>query len=156
MKKISLVIALFIAIGAFAQKRGCQGGHERGDAFTPEQKTQLMVMKLSIALDLSKKQENEITPIVAKKVNKMLEMKDHKKGDKGKGERKELSSDEKFAMAMKHVEEKKALQEKMKNILDKDQYAQWKKMQKKHMNKKQKGENGKGKRKGGDERRGDC
>lgn len=137
MKKISLVIALFLAIGAFAQKGGHKGKHAKGNDFTPEQKTQLMVMKLSIALDLSEKQEAAITPIVAQKVSKMAEMKGRKKG--GKAERKEISSEEKFEMTKKHLEAQKAVQEKMKKILDRDQYVQWKKMQKKHMKKRQKG-----------------
>lgn len=130
MKKTSLVIALFIAIGAFAQKRG----QEKKDNFTPEQKTQLMVMKMSLELDLSEKQEAKITPIVAEKVNKMEErkakFKNRKKGERP--ERKEISSEEKFKMAMAHLEAQKDLQNKMRNILDDDQYAQWKKIQKKH------------------------
>lgn len=133
MKKLSLVIALFIAIGAFAQKRGQEGRGPKGNDFTPEQKTQLMVMKLSVALDLSEKQEAAITPLVAEKIEKMAEKRGYKKGERA--ERKELSSDEKFEMAMKRLEEQKILQTKMKDILDKDQYAQWRKMHKKQMEK---------------------
>lgn len=152
MKKFSLLVALLIAVGAFAQKRG----HEKKDAFTPEQKTKLMVMKMSLELDLTEKQEAKITPIVAEKVNKMEErmakFKDHKKGERP--ERKEISSEEKFKMALDHLEEQKALQNKMKNILDKDQYAQWKKMQKKHgQAKKRMAMKNHGKKKGDDKRR---
>ncbi|MGY5355556.1 hypothetical protein [Wenyingzhuangia sp. IMCC45467] len=124
MKKLSLLIALFIAIGAFAQKQ----------SFTAEQKTQLMVKKMSLDLDLSEKQEAKIAPIIAEKVNKMeariADFKEaRKKGERP--ERKEISSEEKFNMAMTHLEEQKVLQNKMKNILNKEQYAQWKEIHKK-------------------------
>ena len=135
MKKISLVVALFVAIGAFAQKHGPEK-----ESFTVEQKTQLMIKKMSIELDLTSKQVTQITPIVVDKATKMEARKAEFKGEKGehKQERKMLSSDEKFKMAMAHLEEQEALQNKMKNILNKDQYATWKKMHKKHSEKRNK------------------
>ncbi|ANW94853.1 hypothetical protein AXE80_00440 [Wenyingzhuangia fucanilytica] len=126
MKKISLLIATFVFVGAFAQKN-----KPKKESFTAEQKTQLMVKKMSVALDLTEKQEAKITPIVADKVKKieakMAEFKDRKKGERP--ERKEISNEEKFKTAMAHLEEQKALQNKMKSILNKEQYVSWKEMQ---------------------------
>lgn len=135
MKKISLVVALFVAIGAFAQKQRPQK-----KSFTVEQKTQLMIKKMSIDLDLTPKQVAKITPIVVDKATKMEARKAEFKGKKGehKPERKMLSSDEKFKIAMDRLEEQETLQNQMKNILDKDQYVTWKKMHKKHGDKRRK------------------
>ncbi|GGF61993.1 hypothetical protein [Wenyingzhuangia marina] len=128
MKKISLVVALFVAIGAFAQKQ-----HPQKETFTAEQKTQLMVKKMSLELDLSKKQISKITPIVAEKVNKMeAKIAEFKVKREAKTKRKALTSDEKYNMAIAQLDEKIALQNQMKSILNKEQYATWKQMHKKH------------------------
>lgn len=128
MKKISLLVALFVAIGAFAQKQRPQK-----ENFTAEQKTQLMVKKMSLELDLSKKQISKITPIVAQRVTKMeTKMAEFKAKREAKTERKALTSDEKYNMAIAQLDEKIALQNQMKSILNKEQFATWKEIHKKH------------------------
>lgn len=136
MKKTSFLIALLITATLFAQKKH----HAKKDSFTVDQKTQLMVKKLNILLDLSSKQVAEITPIVADKVAKMHAKKEEFKAKRENKEehKKMLSSDEKFEIAMKRLEEQEALQNKMENILNKDQYVIWKKMYHKHLQKRMK------------------
>lgn len=129
MKKILLLAVFIISSTVFSQKRQ----HQKNELST-EQKTQLMIKKLSIDLDLSSKQIAKITPIMVDKATKMEAKKAEFKSKRGehKQDRKILSSDDKFKMAMAHLEEQEAFQNKMKNILNKDQYATWKEMHKKH------------------------
>lgn len=122
MKQFSLLLALFTFISLSAQKKN----HKKSD-FSPEQKTQLIVKKLTNALELSDKQSNQITPLIAIKVQKM---KEHKAFRTKKHQK--ISSDEKFEMAMNHLDQQAKMQSEMKKILNKDQYTQWKAMQKKH------------------------
>ncbi|MDO6736818.1 hypothetical protein [Wenyingzhuangia sp. 2_MG-2023] len=150
MKKILLLAVLFISITAFSQKKQ----HPKTE-FTTEQKTQLIIKKMTIDLDLTPKQVAKITPIVVEKASKMEARKAEFKSKKGdhKSKRKILSSDDKFKMAMAHLEEQETLQNKMKNILDKEQYVTWKKMHKKHGEKRKQIAMKHGDKKKGDSRR---
>ncbi|NIJ44162.1 hypothetical protein FHR24_000601 [Wenyingzhuangia heitensis] len=125
MKQVSLLFALLITLSISAQKR-----HHLKNDFTAEQKTQLMVKKMTVALDLSEKQVTKITPIITVNVREMEKKMADRKANKES--RKDLSSDEKYNLAMSHLDEQAKLNKLMKDILDKDQYVTWTRMQKKH------------------------
>lgn len=122
MKQFSLLLALFTFISLSAQKKN----HKKSD-FTTEQKTQLIIKKLTNALELSDKQSQKIAPLVAIKVQ---QMKEHRAT--GAKKHQKVSSDEKFQMAMSHLDQQAKMQAEIKKILSKDQYTQWKAMQKRH------------------------
>jgi len=127
MKQVILIATLFISVHTFAQKK-CQ---QKSD-FSATQKTQLLIKKMTIELDLNAKQISQITPIV----NERIKTREAKCSEDKKENRKLLSSDEKFEMKMECLNKQETLQNKMKEILRKEQYDTWKEMRKKHMHKK--------------------
>jgi len=127
MKQVILMATLFMSVYTFAQKK-CQQKSE----FSATQKTQLLIKKMTIELDLNAKQVSQITPIV----NERIKTREAKCSEDKKENRKLLSSDEKFEMKMEYLNKQETLQNKMKNILKKEQYISWKELFKKHHHKK--------------------
>ncbi len=137
MKKLIVTIVLVISSLSFAQEKS---------KLSPEQQTELQVKKMTLALDLDTKQQNELKTILLeqnkKRATKIAELKDKKKqGVK-------LSANEKFEMKSKMLDEKIEHKARMKKILKPEQFLKWEKHQEnrtKKMNQKRK--NNKEKRK---------
>ena len=137
MKKLIVTIVLVISSLSFAQEKS---------KLSPEQQTELQVKKMTLALDLDTKQQNELKTILLeqnkKRATKIAELKDKKKqGVK-------LSANEKFEMKSKMLDEKIEHKARMKKILKPEQFQKWKHHQEnrtKKMNQKRK--NNKEKRK---------
>ena len=137
MKKLIVTIVLVISSLSFAQEKS---------KLSPEQQTELQVKKMTLALDLDTKQQNELKTILLeqnkKRATKIAELKDKKKqGVK-------LSANEKFEMKSKMLDEKIEHKARMKKILKPEQFQKWEQHQEnrtKKMNQKRK--NSKEKRK---------
>lgn len=142
MKKlITAVLIAAISITGFAQekheshekneKHDCKmhEGHKM-EKFTPEQRNQLMLKKMTLELDLNSTQQKEMSKIIsdqsAKKEAHMKKMKE--KMDK----KEEPTSDEIFEMKSKMLDDKIEMKEKMKKILTPEQYKKWEKSKKDH------------------------
>jgi hypothetical protein len=112
----------------------------------------LAVKKLTLALDLSEKQQNKIKPLIqaqaAGKKAAMQKMKEFKKSET------KPTSDEVYAMQSKRLDNKIAFKKSMKNILNAEQFEKFEKIAKRRMQKekKLKGKNGKKKRRMAKER----
>ena len=137
MKKLIVTIVLVISSLSFAQEKS---------KLSPEQQTELQVKKMTLALDLDTKQQNELKTILLeqnkKRATKIAELKDKKKqGVK-------LSANEKFEMKSKMLDEKIEHKARIKKILKPEQFQKWEQHQEnrtKKMNQKRK--NNKEKRK---------
>ncbi len=116
MKKIlSILLVLGLVITSSAQKR-----KEKKDQFTVEQRTELTLKKMTLHLDLSKGQQNKIRPLIAESIAK-------KKNRKSREEMKKLTKDERFQLKMNELDAKIALKNRMKNILDNQQFEKYEK-----------------------------
>jgi hypothetical protein len=130
MKKLILAITLVMTTLTFAQEKS---------KLSPEQQTELQVKKMTLALDLDTKQQNELKTILLeqnkKRATKIAELKDKKKqGVK-------LSANEKFEMKSKMLDEKIEHKARMKKILKPEQFQKWEQHQEnrtKKMNQKRK------------------
>lgn len=128
MKKVISILILIFAFNfsAEAQKKKRK---EKKPKFTVEQHTELTVKKMTLALDLSAKQQNEIRPLIkAQAAEKMAAIQKRKEL---RSENKKPSSKELFEMKSKQLDNRIAFKNKMKNILNKEQYEKFKKMNKK-------------------------
>lgn len=97
--------------------------------FTVEQQTELAVKKMTLHLDLSAKQQNQLKPIIASKMadrNAFIE-----KRKEARKEKKRPTSDEIYAMQSKKLDNEIAMKNTMKDILNKEQFEKFEKMQKK-------------------------
>lgn len=130
MKKIILVALLMVGTIVVAQERNKRQQGEKGTPFTSEQKSQLMLKKMTLALDLTDSQQKEFKTIIAEKMSKMEAKKAEMKAMKEKGVR--PTSDERFAMASKMLDEQIANKKRMEKILNPKQYEKWTAMVEKH------------------------
>ena len=126
MKKIASILILVFAftLTAEAQKRR----KDQKPKLTVEQHTDLAVKKMTLSLDLSEKQQNQIKPLISAQIaSKKAEMQKRKENRVAKTR---PSSDEIYAMKSKHLDKKIAFKNKMKNILNKEQFEKFEKMKK--------------------------
>ncbi|BAO55667.1 hypothetical protein [Nonlabens marinus] len=126
MKNILLpLVFMFAIISVQAQKRGTDRQNDRRDIaanIAPEQLASMQAQKMTLALDLTDKQQKEIeavlaTSIAERKANKMT-----------KEEFKALPTDQKMAMKQKSMDQKIATKRAFKKIMNEEQYSQFEKM----------------------------
>ena len=135
MKKLIVVAILAMSLSGIAQEKKNDARSERTE-FTPQQRTELQVKKLTLELDLSAKQQKEISEIVAKQQVK----RESRRMDliNRKAENKKLTADEKFVLKSKALDERIALKSEMKKILTPEQLVKWEKKPRKHLKMQQK------------------
>lgn len=120
---------LIIGLGAMAQKPNQEKGHRSyKNNMSPEQMATLQTKRMTLALDLTDAQQKQIQSLnlenATKRADKMKEM----KAKKESGELKKPTSEDRFAMQSALLDHQIAQKERIKKILDKDQYAKWEKM----------------------------
>lgn len=135
MKKMFMVAIMMIGISSFAQEKKISENKpqrsERTDVpqmekFTPEQRKQLQLKKMTLALDLNTNQQKEMEKIIseqsAQREAKMAERKAAKES------KKQLTSEERFAMENKRLDDQIAMKARVKKILNAEQFEKWEKM----------------------------
>ncbi|TDD94403.1 hypothetical protein [Flavobacterium cellulosilyticum] len=123
MKKLVLVVFLMVGTIIVAQERNRRHQGEERTPFTSEQRSQLMLKKMTLELDLNDTQQKEFKSIIAEKMEKMEAKKTAMKTMKEKGVR--PTSDERFAMESKMLDEQIATKKRMEKILNPKQYEKW-------------------------------
>jgi hypothetical protein len=129
MRKLIVAALLLVGMTSFAQESNKMERRQHGmetEKFTSEQRNELMLKKMTLELDLSAKQQNQMKSIIAEKSAKHDAM---MKNRKEKTER--PTRDERFAMKSKMLDEQIIMTGKMKNILSPEQYEKWNAMQEK-------------------------
>lgn len=128
MKKILVVAFLTLSMVGFAQNRQGKMNPERAqmEKLTPEQRTQLMVKRLDLELDLTDNQKKEITTYLQAQETKRSEKMAAFKAKKQEG--KKLSSDERFELRDEMLDQQIANKEQMKKILTPAQFEKWEQM----------------------------
>jgi len=136
MKKVLAVVMVLVGMSTFAQKPAGEG-----EKFTTEQRVNLRLKKLTLALDLTDAQARQLKPIVQEQAEKRKAKQEMRKAMQASG--KKPSTDVRYEMQMARLDEQIALNKKVKSILNEQQYEQWKKMQlRKHHGKHRKGKKG--------------
>ncbi|OJV70035.1 MAG: hypothetical protein BGO42_11290 [Flavobacterium sp. 40-81] len=92
---------------------------------TPEQQVQLQVKRMTLDLDLTAKQQKDVEKLLTEQSQKREAVK-AAQGDVKKNY-KEMTSDERFAMQNKRMDEKIAFKGEMKKILNAGQMEKWEK-----------------------------
>ncbi|AWG20075.1 hypothetical protein FFWV33_00340 [Flavobacterium faecale] len=131
MKKVftTALIAL-ITITGFAQgKQNAESKkqHHGMENFTPAQRQELMLKKMTLGLDLNASQQKEMSKIMGEQMAKREAfMKDHK------SKTEKPSSDQMFAMKSKMLDEQIAMKARVKKILSPEQFSKWEKINHHH------------------------
>ena len=134
MKKLAsiLILAFAFTVTVQAQKKGKQ--NERGPKLTMEQYADLAVKKMNLGLDLSEKQQNQIKPLInSQAAARKVTMESRKEN---RATNKKPSADEIYAMRSAQLDNKIAFKNKLRNILNKEQFEKFEQMKN---NRKEKG-----------------
>ena len=128
MKKLIAAALLIVGMTAFAQegpKGAGKGDRATMAKLTPEQRNELRLKTLTLKLDLNASQQKEMGKIVGEMDAKREAMKAERMANKDK----KLTSDEIFAKKSKMLDEKIAMKERLKKILNDEQMDKFEKMQ---------------------------
>jgi hypothetical protein len=130
MKKLIIAALLVFGIAAFAQERKEMGKRldrrPEMEKFSPEQRTQLMVKKMTLELDLNTKQQEQVKQIIVEKIAKFEAMKAEHKAKKE--DEKRPTVEEQFTQRNKMLDEQIAMKNNMKSILSTEQFEKWNKL----------------------------
>ncbi|MEL4306561.1 hypothetical protein [Joostella sp. CR20] len=145
-KTLSLLLLVIITGTTFAQdgpreKRGDENRKERREDFrkefadlSPAQIATLQTKKMALELDLTEAQQKDVLSLNTELATSRKAQMETMKAKKESGEK--PTSDERYAMMNKRLDEQLAVQTKMKKILNEDQYKMWKRNQHKKGGKK--------------------
>ena len=123
MKKLLVLSLLFIvSFNSFSQNRKQLGNKLK--SFSAEQIATLQTKKMTLSLDLNLKQQNEIFNVCLEEV-KFKKTKRGEINERKNNSKEGLSSEEIFDMMIEKLDHQIALNNKMKTILNKDQFLVW-------------------------------
>jgi protein CpxP len=120
MKHFIFLFALVLSLPmtTMAQHRNHQNHEKNGEKLTTEQRINLHVKKMQLALELSENQKEQVAQILKK--NPRPERLKKREG---------VSSDDRYKMDLKQLDHQIALQKEMKTVLSEKQFEEWKQMQ---------------------------
>lgn len=130
MKKVILLGLLMIGFMGLAQNvRGENKHRDNLQDLSPEQMATLQTKRMTLALDLNEAQQKQLQKVnldqAISREEKMKEMKTKKEG----GEMTKPTSDERYTMHTEKLDKQIAHKAQMKQLLSKEQYEKWEKMQ---------------------------
>ncbi|MEM9363480.1 MAG: hypothetical protein AAGA43_12635 [Bacteroidota bacterium] len=130
MKQLVVLMMALVSISAFSQRHeGFKKGKKAMAELSAEQLATLHTKKLTLALDLTESQQVKIMEISLEEAEFKKAKHEEFKSKKESGEWKKPSADERFEMANARLDHKIAHQQKMKQVLNKEQYQTWKELQ---------------------------
>lgn len=128
MKKLSLLLMMLIAISAFSQQEGQYNRGDRSDMSAEEMAT-LQTERLTLHLNLNEAQQQEVKKLHLESATERKAM---------MAERKKMNAEDKVKLREtrnermnERMEMQKAHSEKMKQILDEEQFKKWEDFQSK-------------------------
>jgi len=130
MKKLLIAIIMTGSLATFAQDRKM-----KMEEFTPEQRTELQVKKMTLELDLNDKQQKDLKKLLTEQSKKHEEAKAKREAAKKDGTK--PTNDERFAMKSKMMDEQIAFKAEMKKILNEKQMTKWEEKRENRMEKMQ-------------------
>ena len=147
MKKILIIAVALLALQVNAQEQQRERSNKQGRSLkmmdlSAEDAATLQTKKMTLHLDLNKSQQAEIKKINLENATKRKAMMAERKARKKSGEIQKPTQEQRLEMVNTKLDRKIAMKAKMKNILDKEQYAKWEKAQMQNT------KNGKNKKKG--------
>ncbi|QVY65118.1 hypothetical protein [Polaribacter sp. Q13] len=151
MKKLASILVLVFAVTFTTQaQKKRQGNGERISKLSIEQHASLAVKKMSLTLDLSKNQQEQIKPLLMAQMAERKASMAKRKANRTANKR--PTADEMYAMQNKQLDNKITMKNRMKDILDKEQLVKFEEMQKARgkmaMNNRKGSKNKKGNKKG--------
>ncbi len=127
MKKVIVVLLCMVGMTALAQK-GERHHRSAMHDMTPEQMATLQTKKMTLALDLTEAQQKQIQALNLENANMRKAAMEKRKAVKEDDGAKKPSSEERYAMKNKQLDNMIAHKAEIKEILSQEQYEKWEKM----------------------------
>ena len=122
MKKLSLLVIMLISISAFSQQKGQQHKGDKADMSAEEMAT-LQTKKLTLQLNLNEAQQQEVKKLYIEKAEERKAIMAERK--KMSAEDLEKLKESRFERSNAGLDKQLAHQEKMKQILNEEQFKKW-------------------------------
>ncbi|NMH26714.1 hypothetical protein [Flavobacterium silvaticum] len=126
MKPVIATLILLVNMAAFAQPEN-RHHDKKHPELTLEQKKSLRLKKLTLDLDLSNSQQKDMALLIDEQMTSGKAMMDEMKAKRESGQK--PTADEIYAHKSQMLDQRIAINEKAKKILDKNQYETWKRLQ---------------------------
>jgi periplasmic protein CpxP/Spy len=123
MKKLILVALLVVGITTFAQEKS----EERKEKFTPEQRVDFQVKKMTKDLSLDTKQAEQVKNLLTQESQKREAKRAQFQAIRTNGQK--PTEEQRKEMRAKMEAEKTVMNDEMKKILTADQYSKWQQKQ---------------------------
>ena len=146
MKKVIIAVLLLAGFTTMAQKgeRGTRDGRDGMQDLSSEQMATLQTKKMTLVLDLTQKQQEQIKSLQLEKAKRRKAKMEGDEAQKEAGEAKKPTSEERFTMMNGRLDRQIAQKAEMKKILSDEQYKKWDQhQQRKNKHGKSKHHNGK-------------
>lgn len=127
MKEVLIAMLVMASFSAMAQKGPHYGERHGMKDLSPEQMATLQTKKLTLALDLTKSQQEAVQQLHLENAKTRKEKLEKIKAARESEERQKPSSEERFAMQNERLDHMITQKEKMKKILSPEQYEKWEK-----------------------------
>ena len=137
MKHITLIAIALITLNVTAQRP--EGEHRKHDKkerrdkfkdFTAEEIATLQTKKMTLALDLSEAQKDDVYKLNLEAAKERKEKMKAREAQKAEGKKTELSKDERYQLANERLDKQIAHKKALKSILSKEQFEKWEQAQK--------------------------
>ncbi|TAI48140.1 hypothetical protein [Flagellimonas allohymeniacidonis] len=128
MKQFVVLAMVLSTFTLFAQHPGPHHHRSLKADMSAEQLATLHTKKLTLALDLTEDQQKKVMEISLEEVELRKSKREAVKAKKESGEWTKPTSDERFEMENNLLDHQIAHQQKMKEVLNEDQYQTWKKL----------------------------
>jgi len=134
MKKIILIVLALAAIQVNAQngKQNFRNGDRIGNGqrmsdFTPEEIAQLQTKKMTLLLDLTEAQQKKVEKLHLENAKERQAFRETRQANREDGSGKRLSKEERLEMMNGRLDKQIEMKQKMKKILNSDQFEKWEK-----------------------------
>ncbi len=128
MKTIMMALLVLFGLTVWGQEDHRGPRHGKKDKFTAEQRSELQTKKLTLALDLSESQQEQMQELLLKKEqdrdSRMAERKETKEEENSE----KLSSDKRYEKMNARLDAQIAHKKEIKNILSTEQFEKWEKL----------------------------
>lgn len=141
MKRLLIIALVFATALVTAQEGDNRQNKERGERmeryqdYSPEEIATLQTKKLTLHLDLTKSQQKDIQKLNIENAKEKKAKMEARKSQKEGGELQKPSKEEHYKMMNERLDKQIAMKNKMKNILNEDQFVKWEQMQQDMKNK---------------------
>ncbi|MBT8245979.1 hypothetical protein, partial [Winogradskyella sp.] len=124
MKNLATILVFVFAFTFTAEAQ--QRRKQQRQNYTIEQQTEMAVKKMTLALNLSDKQVNQLTPIMKAQVASKKAMMEKRKANRANSQKPTI--EEKYKMQISQLDQQIDFQRSMQDILDKEQFKKYEKM----------------------------